>query len=331
MKALLYLYLALTLAASGGELKRFSFQRDLMGTRFSITCYGENETTAEIAATLAFVRCEEIDAVASDYIADSELLRLSKAPAGQPTVVSPLLFELLTKARRAAEVTGGSFDPSVGSLTKLWRESRRRGRLPDPATLAKARSACGWRSLKLDPTTRSVTLEKPDMRLDLGGIGKGFAADAMFDILRDHGFPISCVAAGGDIRLGDPPPGKTGWNVGLKPSRKDRLSDEILLAHCGVSTSGDLQQFVEIDGVRYSHIIDPATGLGMTRQLAVTIIAADATTSDALDNAACLAGPDEAATLAKSWGAQDVIVTLPNAATMGGDSHRGSRHVTDGR
>ena len=214
----------------------------------------------------------------------------------------------------AAEITGGRFDPSVGPLTKLWRESRRRGRLPDATTLAKARAACDWRSLKLDTTTRSVTLEKPDMRLDLGGIGKGFAADAIYDILRDCGFPISCVAAGGDLRLGDPPPGKTGWKVGLITLRKNHLSGEITLACCGISTSGDLQQFVEIDGVRYSHIIDPATGLGMTRQLAVTIIAADATTSDALDNAACLAGPDDAAVLAKSWGARDVIVTLPDAA-----------------
>ncbi|BCU76370.1 FAD:protein FMN transferase [Luteolibacter sp. LG18] len=282
-----------------------------MGTRFAITTHGPDEVKAKEAAADAFAKAEEINAVASDYIADSEVLSLSKAPPGQATVASPLLFDLLVKARHAADLTEGRFDPTIGPLTKLWRETRRRGQLPDADTLAKARAACDWHALKLDPATRGVTLEKPGMRLDLGGIAKGYAADAMFTLLRDRGFPRTCVAAGGDLRLGDPPPGETGWKVGIRSLEKDKLSDEIPLANCGVSTSGDLQQFVEISGVRYSHIIDPATGLGMTRHLAVTIVAKDTTTSDSLDNAACLAEPDQAEALEKSWGAIRVIVTTP--------------------
>ncbi|MGC4013086.1 MAG: FAD:protein FMN transferase [Luteolibacter sp.] len=295
------------IAHAEGEC-RFTFERGLMGTRFAITTHGAEEEKAKEAAEAAFAKAEEINAVASDYIADSEVLSLSKVPPGKATIVSPLLFDILLKARRAAEITDGRFDPTIGTLTKLWRETRRRGQLPDAETLAKARSACDWHALKLDVATHAVTLEKPGMRLDLGGIAKGYAADVMYGILRDRGFPRTCVAAGGDLRLGDPPPGETGWKVGIRSLEKDRLSDEIPLSNCGVSTSGDLQQFVEIGGVRYSHIIDPATGLGMTLHLAVTIVAKDTTTSDSFDNAACLAGPAQAEALAKSWGAIQVRV-----------------------
>lgn len=290
------------------EERRFTFERGLMGTRFAITCHGSDEEKAKAAAAEAFAKGEEINAVASDYIADSELLNLSKVPAGQATVVSPLLFDLLTKSRAAAELTGGRFDPTIGTLTKLWRETRRRGKLPDDATLATARAACDWHALKLDPATRAVTLEKPGMRLDLGGIAKGYAADAMFVILTRYGFSSSCIAAGGDLRLGDPPPGQQGWKVGMKTLSKEGTSGELLLSNCGVSTSGDLQQFVEINGVRYSHVIDPATGLGLTRHLAVTIVAKDATTSDSLDNAACVVGPEQAEATAKAWGAKEVRI-----------------------
>ncbi|QUE50654.1 FAD:protein FMN transferase [Luteolibacter ambystomatis] len=299
------------LSVARAEEQRFTFERGLMGTRFAITTHGTDEATAKKAAEAAFAKAEEINAVASDYIADSEVLSLSKAPAGKATVVSSLLFDILTKARRAAEITEGRFDPTIGPLTKLWRETRRRSQLPDADTLSKARAACDWQALKLDPETRGVILEKPGMRIDLGGIAKGYAADAMFAILHDRGFPRTCVAAGGDLRLGDPPPGQKGWKVGIRSLEKGKLSDEIPLSNCGVSTSGDLQQFVEIGGVRYSHIIDPSTGLGMTRHLAVTIVAWDTTISDSFDNAACLAGPDRAEALAKSWGAARVIVTVP--------------------
>lgn len=305
-KALLLVAFALTARA---EETRFTFERALMGTRFAITCHGDDETKAKAAAEKAFAKAEEINEAASDYIPDGELLSLSKVPAGQPTVVSPLLFDILAKARATAELTEGRFDPTIGTLTKLWRESRRRGALPDAETLAKARAACDWRALRLNPKTREVVLEKPGMRLDLGGIGKGYAADAMFEVMREAGFASTCIAAGGDLRLGNPPPGKTGWSVGMKTLDQEKLSGAILLSNCGVSTSGDLQQFVVIDGVRYSHIIDPTTGLGLTTHLAVTIIAKDATTSDSLDNAACVAGPEKAEALAKQWGAIEARVT----------------------
>ncbi len=304
MKALLSLLLACT--ALAGE-SRFTFERGLMGTRFTVICHGSDEALAKSAADAAFQRAEEINAVASDYLAGSELLRLSEK-AGQPVKLSPLLFDLLTKSQDFARRTDGRFDPTLGPLTKLWRETRRTGKLPSPESLNVAKAACGWTLLELDSSAQTITLKSPGMRLDLGGIAKGYAADAMFEVMKSKGFPATCIAAGGDLRLGDPPPGKPGWAVGLRTLEKGRISGKIELSNCAVSTSGDLEQAVEIDGVRYAHILDPKTGLGLTKHLAVTIIASDATTSDALATAACVAGPERAAALAKQWGAQEVRI-----------------------
>lgn len=306
MRALSCFLLLLAGWASAGE-SRHTFERGLMGTRFAITCHGSDESAAKAAADEAFRKAEEINSLASDYIPGSELLRLSEK-TGAPVRVSPLLLDLLARSMEYAGRTDGLFDPTLGPLTRLWRETRRVGRLPAPETLARAREACGFRFLRIDRMAGTVTLAHEGMRLDLGGIAKGYAADAMFEVMKSRGFASTCIAAGGDLRLGDPPPGKAGWAVGLRTLEKDRTAGRIELSNCAVSTSGDLQQAVEIDGVRYAHIIDPRTGLGLTRRLAVTIVAANATTSDALATAACVAGADKAESMARSCGATEVRV-----------------------
>ena len=288
--------------------RQFTFERGLMGTRFAITCYHDDPDQAKLAADAAFDSAERINQVASDYIADSELLGLSKHPAGESVTVSLRLFQLISEARCMAEKTGGLFDPTLGPLTKLWRESRRRSSLPDDNTLTAARAATGWQNLILDPGHLTVVFLKPAMRLDLGGIAKGQAADAMLTAMKERGIPRCCITAGGDVRLGESPPGATGWKVGVR-TRSDKDDPEILiLANCAVSTSGDLHQFVEIGGTRYSHIIDPATGLGLTRGRSATVIAPTATVSDALATACCVAPIETANSMALASGATEVYL-----------------------
>jgi thiamine biosynthesis lipoprotein len=297
------------LALSGraaAEERRFSFERPLMGTRFAIICHGAEETVAKAAADEAFAEGEKINAVASDYLPDSELMRL---PAGGAAVeVSPLLADLLEVSQRMAERCDGAFDPTLGPLTVLWRESRRTGELPADGDRATALAACGWRELEFDGKARTVRLKKPGMRLDLGGIAKGFAADRMFEVMQRHGFARTCIAAGGDLRLGDPPPGKPGWRVGLKTFDPGKPEEVVELSNCAVSTSGDLHQFVEVGGKRYSHILDPRTGLGLTERLAVSVIAPTATVSDALATACCVTGAAGAEEFGLKRGATRVIV-----------------------
>jgi thiamine biosynthesis lipoprotein len=287
------------------EERRFVFERPLMATRFAITCHGEDENTARKAADEAFAAAEEVNRIASDYSPDSELMRL---PTGPATKVSPAFAELLTASFHFAEATGGAFDPTLGRLTKLWRESRRTRQLPPPEDLTNAREASGWKHAKWDAAASTILLEKPGMQLDLGGIAKGNAADRMLAVMVKAGFPRTCIAAGGDLRLGDPPPGKTGWRVGLQTFDENKPEEVVELVNCAVSTSGDLHQFAEIDGKRYSHILDPATGLGLTERIAVSIIAPTAAASDALATAACVAGAEKAEALALKAGATKVVV-----------------------
>jgi FAD:protein FMN transferase len=302
--------LAATMASRAGAATPASahtFERALMGTRFAISCHHSDAAQAKAAAEAAFEAAERINRVASDYIADSELLELSKHPAGEAITVSPLLYQLISQACELAEKTDGCFDPTLGPLTRLWRESRRRKSLPDASALSAARNATGWKNLILDPRKSTVTFARPGMRLDLGGIAKGQAADAMLDVMVKHGIPSCCITAGGDVRAGDPPPGAEGWRVGVRSGRES--DEKLLLKNAAVSTSGDLHQFIEVNGVRYSHIIDPDTGLGLTRYVTATVIAPTATLSDALATACCVAPLDRAEQLAISAGATRVIVS----------------------
>jgi len=280
--------------------ERYEFERPLMGTLFRIQTYAPSREEALKVAEAAFAEAEAINDTASDYIADSELLDLSQKPAGQPIVVSARLFGLIDQARSIAVLTDGAFDPTLGPLTKLWRESRRRQQLPSEEVLDLARRCSGYQRLICDSATSTITLQVSGMRLDLGGIAKGQAADAMLAVFFQHKLPSTSITAGGDVRLGAPPPGQKGWTVGVRTFDRHKDSETLLLSHCAVSTSGDLQQAVEINGKRYAHIIDPLTGLGLTRTVAATVIAPTAAQSDALATACCVLPQHRARELIKA-------------------------------
>jgi FAD:protein FMN transferase len=275
-----------TLLPAPARAATFSDERPLMGTLFRIATYTADTALAEKASTEAFAAAEKINAVASDYIADSELLSFSKLPIGKPHPVSGILFPLLLQAQLYARKTAGDFDPTLGPLTKLWRESRRRKSLPDPETLAKALASSGFQKLLLDEEERTLTFTVPGMRLDLGGIAKGQAADAMLAVFTKHGLTRTSITCGGDVRVGDPPPGMDHWTIAIKTTGDAK--PPLQLANAAVSTSGDLHQFIEIAGKRYSHIIDPQTGLGLTEPRTATVTAGTSAAADALATAACV-------------------------------------------
>jgi len=268
-------------------LQRFSATETQMGTSVAIVLYAPNELVAKRGFDRAFERFESLNAVMSDYDSASELNRLaSRSPTDQPVPVSDELFQVMAAAQDLSQRSDGAFDVTVGPLSKLWRRARRRNELPDPERLAAARRSVGYRFLKLDSAARTVQLLRPEMRLDLGGIAKGFAADEALEVLRDAGVDRALVNAGGDVAASGPPPGERGWRVGVAPldptSPPDRF---LLLSHGAVATSGDAWQYLEIEGRRYSHILDPRTGLGLADRSSVTVYAADGMTADSLASA----------------------------------------------
>jgi thiamine biosynthesis lipoprotein len=294
----------------GESLKRFTFNEPHMGTMFNIILYAADEATAKKAAKDAFARVEELNGILSDYKADSELMKLCHKAGGDPVPVSVDLFKVLEAAQEISRLSDGAFDVSISPVVRLWRKARRTGVLPDGAELKKALALVDYHKIRLDPRGRTVQLLLVGMLLDLGGIAKGYTADAALAELRRHGITRALVAAGGDIAAGDPPPAAPGWKVGIAPL-KDRTGSpryHLLLKNRAVSTAGDSNQFVEIDGKRYSHIVDPKTGLGLVGRRSVTVVARQGVIADGLDTAICVIGVERGLKLLESM--QDVAGLL---------------------
>jgi thiamine biosynthesis lipoprotein len=285
----------------GDGLSRFEFEQPQMGVPFRMVVYAVDAATAERGARAAFDRVSALNAILSDYEPESEVSRLRpSAGTGRAVPVSEPLGTVLNAALTMARASDGAFDPTVGPLVQLWRRSRRNGRMPTTQAIAEARTATGWEAVTLmrDNGWR-VTMSKPGMRLDFGGIAKGFAADEALKTLRELGLPRALVGASGDFAAGDPPPGKLGWRIAVTPMEQetgvpregDRVSErDIWLSRAGLTTSGDRYQFVELDGVRYSHIVSPKTGLGLTERVQATVIAPTAMEADALATTLCVKG-----------------------------------------
>jgi thiamine biosynthesis lipoprotein len=282
-------------------LTRFEFAETHMGSEFKIVLYSPDEASARRASRAAFDRVAALDAALSDYQPESELMRLCDRAGGPPVVVSEDLFTILQRSRTIYERSSGAFDVTVGPVVRLWRRARRDRKMPAPDTLARARALVSSDLMTLDPEARTVRLARPGMKLDLGGIAKGFASDEAVKVLRWLGHPRALVAGAGDIVVGDPPPGRDGWTIavaGLDP--KAAPERYLSLRNAAVSTSGDAERFVEIDGKRYSHIVDPKTGLGVVDRCSVTVVAPDGATADALDTAVYVLGPDRGLPLIES-------------------------------
>ena len=282
-------------ALSAQALERFDFSAPLMATTFRISLHAETQAQAEAAAAAAFKRIAELNAVFSDYEPNSEIMQLCNVGPNKPFKASADLFTLISRSLEFARLTEGALDITCGNLTHLWRRTKRTHKLPPADRLQQALAATDWRAVQLDAQARTITLLKPGMLLDVGGIAKGYAADAGLQVLREHGLTRALVMAGGDIAIGDPPPGEDAWPIKLRQFASTTLEENLTtvrLHNCGVSTSGDLYQFTEIEGTRYSHIVSPQTGLGLTERIACSVIAPDCTTSDALDTAICVMGKE---------------------------------------
>jgi thiamine biosynthesis lipoprotein len=253
-----------------------------MGTEFRIVVYAADSAQAENTIERAFARVDTLERITSDYRNDSELNRLSRT-AGRDTCVrvSEDLWNVLRLAQRVSRRSRGAFDVSIGPLSKLWRRAFRQREMPAAEDLALAQSRVNNRWIKLRKRDHSVRLRGKDMRLDLGGIAKGYAIDAAAAVLREAGINRLLVDGGGDLYLGDPPPGRSGWRV-RSPQGETELHS------VAIATSGDQYRYLEWKGRRYSHLIDPRTGYGVTHRRSVTVQAATAAVADALASAASI-------------------------------------------
>jgi len=306
--------ISLTSPHEAAQLERYEKSQVHMGTSFKIVFYATSSTAANRAFVQAFKRIQQLDQTLSNYKDDSELTRVCRqAKTDKPIPVSKDFWRVLVAAEHWHKRTEGAFDMTIGPLTQLWRRARRQKKLPPPDKLKSAKGNVGGRFVRLNRRGRTVQLLRPKMQLDPGGIAKGFATDEALKVLAKLGINRALVNGGGDISIGDPPPKQTGWLVvlkGLTPIGK-ASRPAIRLQRCGIATSGDVFQSVTIGGKTYSHIVNPKTGLGLTNRIAVSVIAPDGMSADALASAISVMGPKQGLRLATQLaGVEALIVTM---------------------
>jgi thiamine biosynthesis lipoprotein len=264
-----------------------------MGTLVRIKLYADTQAQAAQAFEAAFARIHELDEMLSDYQPESELNRVTRQPPETPVPVSADLYRILEASQELAESSSGAFDVTIGPLSHLWRDARKQGHPPDPQAIKEARARTGFHKLHLDPKNRTARFDEARMQLDAGGIAKGYAADCALAVITKLGISSALVAASGDLAFSNPPPGRRGWKIRLEAN-----GQVLELANAAASTSGDAEQHLDSDGARYSHIIDPATGIGLTRDIVVSIVAPNGITADGLTKVVSVLGAEKGLRLA---------------------------------
>ena len=283
-------------------LNRFEFSQPHMGTVFRIVLHAETKKNATLAANAAFQRIADLDQIMSDYRENSELMLLCKKSGGEPIKVSKDLFEVLAQGLELSARSEGAFDITVGPLSQLWRRARRVQALPSADAIAHAKELVGYEKMRLDAAAQTVQLTKEGMRLDLGAIAKGDAADQALAVLKQFGIESALVAAGGDIAIGHAPPDAEGWLIGIAPlNNPDGPPTGYLMLHDqGVSTSGDSEQHLDLEAQRYSHVIEPKSGQALTGRRSVTVVAPNCRASDSLGTAISVLGAEKGLALIDS-------------------------------
>lgn len=302
---------AASLAA--GATQRYEFEAPHMGTLARVVVYAPGRSAAERAARAAFARIGQLDQRLSDYRRDNDLEALALSAGGEPRRVSPDLLAVLEQAQDVAQRSDGAFDVTVGPLSRVWRTARRRNQLPSPEDVAAARAQVGHAWLLLDPAARRCRLARPGMRLDLGGIAKGYAVDQALAVLRSSGLASALVTLGGEVAAGAPPPGRRGWTVAVRTPGPEPAP--IVIHNAAVSTSGDAEQWLEADGVRYSHIFDPRTGQALVGRRSVTVVAKQGMLADALATALSVLGAERGLALVEK--SREVAALIVHEAASG--------------
>jgi thiamine biosynthesis lipoprotein len=279
---------------NGPPERRYEQRQRHMGTEFQITAYASDPQRADAAMAAAFQRIEQLDQTLSNYRSDSELSRLSAgSPQAEPTAVGQDLWQVLRAADQVSRNSDGAFDVTIGPLSKLWRRARRTGQWPDRPRWEAARAAVGYQHIEYETDTQLLRLTRPGTLLDLGGIAKGYALDQALRQMQHQGVTRVLIDGGGDILTGEPPPGQPGWRVGVAGLRpNDPIQQWLVIQNRAVATSGDLWQYFEIDGMRYSHLIDPRTGVPLTQSSSVTVIGPSGMLADAWASALSVLGPE---------------------------------------
>jgi thiamine biosynthesis lipoprotein len=289
------------------QSQRYTFSKGLMGSPFKLVFYAPNDSIAVLASDAAFKRIEKLNEHLSDYLDGSEINKLSVTSGTHTWVeVSDELLDVVSISKEISTKTKGYFDITVGPVVQMWRKSLRKRAFPSSKEIRVAKRGVGYTAVKINSENRKIMLSKKRMRLDVGGIGKGYAADEAIKVLKTFDIHVAMVDAGGDLALSDAPPGRKGWSISISSGQDSVRTVE--LANVGIATSGATYRFIEHKGKKYSHIVNPYTGIGLQHHIQSTVIAPNGTLADALATAISVAGIEKSKQLLHTFPGVKVLL-----------------------
>ena len=286
----------------------------IMGTRIYVEIWADDQAKGEAAIDAVMDEMRHIDDTMSTYKPSSEVSRVNALAATQPVPISLELFKLLGTALEYSRITEGAFDITYASVGYMYdfREHKK----PTESQIEAALPAVSFRHVLLDARTHSVRFSQPSVRIDLGGIAKGYSVDRGIEILQARGYTHALVNAGGDSRVIGDRFGRP-WVVGIRhPDHPDQVITRIPLVDSAFSTSGDYERYFDEGGVRYHHIIDPHTGHSASKVRSATVIAPTATRTDGLSKTAFVLGPDEAMRIYNRLDDVDAVLVAPDGRIL---------------
>ena len=308
----------ITLIGSKAEGDAFKDIRKKMGSRFEITAVHPDRSLAKEAVKLAYDEVDRIETLISSWREDSETSRINRNAGIHPVQVSSELLNLIRRAIKVSDLTKGAFDITFASVGRLWDFKDSNPKLPDAAEIKQALENVDYKKVVIDEKAGTVFLSQRKMRIGLGGIGKGYAANRAAILMQEKGVLGGVVNAGGDLFAFGHQDGGEAWTVGVAdPSKRDQVLASLELTNQAVVTSGDYESFFVIDGKRYSHILDPRTGYPVAQLRSVTIICPDAELADALATATSVLGPSEGMELINRLrGVEAVLIDATGRSTL---------------
>jgi thiamine biosynthesis lipoprotein len=285
-----------------------------MGSAFNLIIVSTDSNKANYLARKSYKLVDSLNHIFSNYDSSSELSKINASAGLLPYKMSTAMLDLVQKSQYAYIQSKGAYDISIGPLSSLWRNARKAKLFPEASTVVARKKLVGFAQVKINKRLGTIFLPSVDMQLDFGGIAKGYIAGRIIDYLKANGIQQALADAGGDIVMSGAPLNQKGWLIGvnLPETTDDLLNKKLQLSNCSVATSGDVYQFIEYKGVKYSHIINPLTGYGVTNLRNVTIIAKTGSTADWLATACSILPIQEAKRLAISNQAALLITTLKN-------------------
>ena len=316
--ALPFLLLKGALLAAPLSADWFSEQAEVMGTRIGVELWHDSEQEAQQAIDAVITEFQRLDRALSPYIESSELYRVNQQAAHQAVKISREFFSLIQTSLDYWQLTQGAFDITFASVG--YQYDYREGVKPSDQAIAEALPLIDSRLLTLDAEAVTVRFENKGVRIDLGGIAKGYAVDRGIEILGQHGIEHGLISAGGDSRLLGDHRGRP-WNIGIQaPRKKPGLAAVLPLSETAISTSGDYERYFERDGIRYHHIISPKTGRSASELRSVTILGPNATRTDALSTSVFVLGLEKGLALINSLDDVEAVII----------DNRGKMHMSNG-